>query len=862
QRALAAEPWGALGSLSVRMAIHTGTADAHGGDYVGPPLNRVARLLATGHGGQVLLSQATQHLVSQHLPEGASLRDLGRHRLRDLLEPEHVFQLVAPDLPNHFPPLQSLERHPTNLPIQPTPLVGRETVLAEVEALLARDDVRLVTLTGMGGTGKTRLALQVAAETLVMFADGAYLVDLAPVADPGLVLSTIATTLGLREAGGQSLRDTLVAYLAEKRLLIVLDNFEQILAAAPVVADLLASCEHLKVLVTSRARLGLRAEHEYLVPPLATPNPMRLPPLSELAAIDSVALFVERAGAARHNFVLTAENAPAVAAICARLDGLPLAIELAAARVKTLPPKAILERLSSRLKLLTGGARDLPERQRTLRATIAWSHGLLPVDEQTLFRRLAVFAGGFSLESAETVVSAMGAFEIDVLDGITTLVEQSLLRQEDGSDGEARFTMLETLREFGQEQLTEAGEVVAARQAHTAWCLALAEEAVPRLTGPEQGTWLARLEMEHDNLRAALATSLTDQRDTHLQLAGVLWRFWYMRGYLSEGRRWLEQALADDTEIAATTAARANVLNGAGGLAYAQGDLDHARIRFEQSLAIRRTLNDKAGIAASLNNVGIVADEQGDYAKAAALYGESLALERELGDSRGAAISLNNLGLVVEGQGDYARAGALYTESLGIVRELGDQRAVAFSLHNLGNLAYTQGDYARAVELHTETLRIHRTLGDERGAALSLNYLGRLAAEQGDHARAAELHVESLEILQAFGDKRSLIEGLDGVAALAVGTMRARQALRLFGAAAALRETLGVPATAIERTRNERTLTKAKAQLGESVLAEIQASGRALSVEQAVAEALTVAREVSSASSAGLMAGSVGTGRV
>jgi predicted ATPase/Tfp pilus assembly protein PilF len=869
------------------MAVHLGEATPVDGDYLAPCLNRLARLLATGYGGQVLLSDDVRRAVEGNLPDDVSLRDLGRHRLRDLIEPVQVAQLVIAGLPDHFPPLKSLERHPTNLPVQPNPLVGRESELAAVTALLGREDVRLITLTGMGGIGKTRLALQVAADTLDAYEDGGFVVDLAPLADASLVLPTIAATLGVRESGGLSLRDALVAHLAEKRLLLVLDNFEQVLGAAGTVADLLSACAGLTVIVTSRAKLGLRAEHEYPVAPLPTPDLKHLPSLAALAENAAVALFVQRATAARHDFVLTEETAALVAAICARLDGLPLAIELAAARIKTLPPWAILARLTNRLKLLTGGARDLPARQQTLRAAIEWSHELLPEDDRVLFRRLAVFAGGFSLEAAETVVGDDVAVHLDadVLDGVEALVNQSLLRQAGGLDGEPRFTMLETLREFGLERLEDAGEGPALRRAQSEWCLALAQSALPHLTGPEQAVWLARLEIEHDNLRAALA-STDDDGDRRLRLAAALWRFWYMRGHISEGRAALAGALAGTASTGAAapaTPARATALNGSGLLAYVQGDYAHAVACQEEGLALWRELGDKAGIATSLYNLGLVADARGEYARAAALFEESLAIAREAGDTRSVAAALHKLGTIVDEQGDYARAVTLYEESLAILRTLGDQRSVAVllddlglgafeqgdyaraaalhgeslaierrlddprgvatSLNNLGNVAYEQGDYARAMELHAESLAIERTLGNKRGVAASLNNLGLLAHRQGDYTRAVALQAECLEIMRELGDQSGLITCLEDVAGLTVTLASAEQAARLFGAAAALREALGVPAVTSEQARIERSLAEARAHLGESALAEMLAIGRTLSVDQAVAEALSVLRQ-------------------
>src|SRR5215211_4869243 len=493
QRPLFAEEWpNERGELRVRMSLHTGAAEARGGDYFGPPLNRAARLLSAAQGGQVLFSVVTLELVKEQLPTGAELRDLGEHRLKDLIRPEWIFQLVARGLPAEFPPLRTLEGRLNNLPLQVTPLVGRERVVDEVRRRLLRPELRLLTLSGPGGIGKTRLALQAAAELLDEFQDGVFFVPLATVTDPQLVVSAVMGTLGVRETGDLSLVETLKRYLRDKQMLLVLDNFEQVLAAAPVVTELLEA-PRLKVLTTSRTALRLYGEQEYAVPPLAVPDTGRLPEPEALSHYDAVKLFIERAEAAKADFSITNENAPAVAEICARLDGLPLAIELAAARVKLLPPRAMLGRLGRRLKLLSGGARDLPERQRTLRGAIEWSHNLLDEGEKTLFARLAIFSGGRTLEAIEAVCDAQGDLPMDAFDGVSSLVDKSLLTQEEGPDGEPRFVMLETIHEYAREKLRESGEAEEIARVHAEYFLALAEEAEPQLTGPEQVEWMERL---------------------------------------------------------------------------------------------------------------------------------------------------------------------------------------------------------------------------------------------------------------------------------------------------------------------------------------------------------------------------------
>jgi predicted ATPase/class 3 adenylate cyclase len=471
QRRLLSSEWKQTGPLRVRIALHTGAAEEREGDYFGPPLNRVARLLSAAHGGQVVLSLPTQELVRDQLPTGRSLRDLGERRLKDLFRPERIFQLLAPELPSEFPPLRSLDAYRNNLPLQPTPLIGREKEVAEVRERLSRTEVRLLTLTGAGGTGKTRLGLQAAAELTEYFEDGVFFISLAAIRDPQLVVPAMAGTPGVKEAGGQPLLESLEDYLGEKRMLLLVDNFEQVLEAAPVVTELLAAAPNLKVLATSRIPLGLYGEYEYSVPPLALPDPERPPP-------------VERAQAAKADFSVTNENAPAVAEICVRLDGLPLAIEFAASRIKVLSPQKMLGRLGNRLKLLTGGARDLPERQRTLRSTIEWSYGLLAEGEKVLYGRLSVFAGGRTLEAIEAICDVGGDLPVDVLDGLASLVDKSLLKQEEGVGREPRFVMLETIHEFAREKLEQSAEAEEIKRLHAQYFLTLAEGGLPRTQRP------------------------------------------------------------------------------------------------------------------------------------------------------------------------------------------------------------------------------------------------------------------------------------------------------------------------------------------------------------------------------------------
>jgi predicted ATPase/class 3 adenylate cyclase len=674
QRRLLSSEWEQSEPLRVRMALHTGAAEERDGDYFGPPVNRVARLLSAAHGGQVLLSLPTQELVRDQLLVGTTLRDLGEHRLKDLFRPERVFQLSAPELPSEFPPLRTLEAYRNNLPLQPTPLIGREKEVSEVCDLLGGEATRLLTLTGPGGIGKTRVALQAAAVLLEDFTDGAFFVPLATLTEAELFFSAVAETLGVKETAEQPLDETLKDYLSERRLLLLLDNFEQVLEAAPSVTELLAGAPGLKVLATSRAPLGLYGEHEFPVPPLSMPDLKLQPLLERLTHYEAVRLFLERAQAVKPDFKVTNESAPAVAEICVRLDGLPLAIELAAARIKMLPPKAMLQRLSSRLKLLTGGARDLPERQRTLRATIEWSFALLDEGEQLLFGRLAVFSGGRTLEAIEAICDAEGDLSAEAFEGVSSLVDMSLIRQEEVPGGEPRFVMLETVHEFAREKLQESAEAEEIKRLHAQYFLTLAEEAYPELKGPDQLEWLERLEAEQDNIRVAFSWALERKEvEVALRMGGALSWFWWVRDYYSEGRGWLEEALAMDGR--GSPEVRAMALAGAGGLAWEQGDLDRGQEACEEGLELleheeREASEPKLWL---LLYLGWVALDREDYGRAKQLFEEELALSREMSDTWWIANSLLCLSGVSHSLGDFEKATELLEESMDLFREQGDK---------------------------------------------------------------------------------------------------------------------------------------------------------------------------------------------
>jgi predicted ATPase/class 3 adenylate cyclase len=748
QRALATHPWPEAHSVRVRMGIHTGNGVLGGDDYIGLDVHLAARIAAAGHGGQILISEATRALVEHTLPDGASLRDLGRHRLKDIEHPEHLYDLVIDGLPAEFPAVRTVDARPTNLPPQRTSFVGREREVAEVTSLLA--ETRLLTLTGPGGTGKTRLALKAAAGQLDRFSDGVFFADLTPIVDPALVPSVIAQALLVREEAGRDLLDTLVDHLRDRHLLLVLDNSEQVIEAGAAIARLLDAAPRLTVLATSRAPFHISAEHEYQVAPLAVPDPGRVADLEVVTRSEAVALFAERAAAIRPGFRVTSQNAAAVARITARLDGLPLAIELAASRLKVLSPEALLERLGQRLSLLIGGARDLPERQRTLRGTIEWSHDLFEPEEQRLFARLGTFSGGWTLEAAEVICGP--GLRLDVLDGLGALIDQSMVRAgEPADDGEPRFTMLETIREFAVERLALSGEEDELRRRHAESFRDLAEEAEGHLTREDRVVWLTRLEGEHDNLRAALDWAERAQdAENGLRTAAAMWRFWLQRGHLSEGRGRLESLLSIPG-ARARGSVRARALGTLGGIAYWQNDYPPMRAAYREAVDIAREVGDAKLLASALLDLSFIPSLEHDLDRTEAILREGLAAAEEAGDRVLTAEYWSNIAFLEVERGNPADAIDLRRTAIEILREEGAAWKLGQYLGGTAMITRMVGDLDTARGYLHEALEMFAHARDTLSISMTLTSLSLIANDEGRHERAARLVGAAVRIRDEFG---------------------------------------------------------------------------------------------------------------
>ena len=867
QQRLHAENWDET-PIKIRIALHTGAAELRDGDYFGPPLNRVARLLAAGHGEQTLVSAATDELVHDHLLEGTELRDMGEWQLKDITRPEHIYQLMAPGLPTEFSPLRTLDALRTNLPAQLTSFIGRKKEIAAVKQLIANN--RLTTLIGPGGTGKTRLSLEVGADLLNTFPDGVWFVELAPITDPALVPQATATALGLREEPGRPLIETLGSYLRPKTALLILDNCEHLIDASARIAEtLLQTCPQLRILTSSREGLSIPGEALYRVPSLSVPAAHSQPAAEALMQYEAARLFIDRAKNVLPRFTVTDQDAPILAQICSRLDGIPLAIELAAVRVKILKLDQIAARLDDRFRLLTGGSRTALPRQQTLRALIDWSYDMLPESESAVLRRISVFVGGWTMPAAEMVCEDMPDYE--VLDIITQLANKSLIVVDADDTTETRYHLLETIHQYAREKLANTDEGMNIRDRHLRYFLELAERAELELTGPQAAECLNKLEIELDNLRAALEWSLDRDILSGLRLATALLWFWDENGHLRDGLYWLDQLLSH-AEAQSPTILRAKALSIQGilggsresfdeslklyrelgdqnGLAFCllylgrlifQEDNEQAQQLITESLALYQQLGDQLGISEALSHLGLIASDVKDYERARTYLEEGLAICRKISYVAGMTRTLADLGLLALKQEDYPAARHWLEESLATQNSIGKGGAIIYSLLALGELSLREGDYAQARAYYERSLSVAEKAGISPWAPLKWIpvHLGYIALRQGNIAQAKKHFEDSQQSFKETGITIGIVYTLEGQASLATLEGHLAQAARLFAWADVMRETLGNTRPPVEQLSVDRDLATIRAGLDEGTFAAAQTKGREMSMDDAVAYAL------------------------
>ena len=871
QQALLAGSWPLeTGSLHVRMGVHFGEVQPRAGDFFGATLNRTARIMAAAHGGQILVSAEVASQIADALPTGAALRDMGKHRMKGLAHLEHLYQVVVPGLPADFPRLNTLDVTPTNLPVQLTSFIGRAEALLAVESLL--NDHRLVTLTGPGGCGKTRLALKVAEEVQDSFPHGVWLTELALLSDPALVPQAVAQALGLRPDGARPLTDVLADYLRPRCVLLVLDNCEHLVDSCAQLAEwLLHACPELRILASSRESLNIAGEACFVVPSMATPNPRRLPPLKSLNEVEAVRLFVERASAIQPTFLLNEQNAPAVARICQQLDGIPLALELAAARVRVLTPEQIAARLDDRFHLLTSGSRTALPRQQTLRALIDWSYDLLSEPERTLFRRMSIFAGGCTLDAAETVCAGGDISADDVLELLTSLTDKSLVFVEEAA-GEANFQRLETIRQYALEKFLETGEVEAVRDRHLDFFVALAEQAEPELTGPAQQMWTARLEREQENIRAALRWAEARDPLAGVRIVSALRWFWDAHEHYVDACDWLARVVERE-EIGLPPRARARALSVLAFLSIARYDIAHTEALANEADRACRKVDDTRGLALSLLTQGITANIQGERTASETLLLDSLDMYRALCDRAGQVDVLLGLGANVIGHRDFIRARGYLEAALALCRELGHLAGIAQCLQGLGSLAlrhgdlmlaeqwlnqstaalrvitaqdissssellgelaYWQGNYTEARARFQESLRLSEELGHQLTATWATIRLGYVEMQQGNIQAARAVFRQSMIELRERNVPVGVVFAVEGMAALAEIEGQPERAAQLLAWADTMRAEIDDPRPPVEQDAVNRMVTRLANSLGERSFAEAQATSRAMAAEEAI----------------------------
>ena len=855
QRGLARAKWGRTGPLLVRMGLHTGPAIAEETDYATThTLNRVARITSAAHGGQILLSNEVVELARHHLPEGISLRDMGKHRMKGLTQLEHLFQVIVPGLPAIFPPIATLALSPNNLPLQLTSFVGREKEVAEVKKLLSTS--RLVTLTGSGGCGKTRLSVQIASEIQSDYANGVWLAELAPVTDPALVPQTLLSIFKLREDSHRSMLEVLIDYLRTKTLLLILDNCEHLIEACAQISEtLLHACPKLRVLASSREALGIAGEVAYRVPSLNVPDPAHIPPLDQLEKLDSIRLFVERAATAKPGFTLTSDNASSLAQICFRLDGIPLAIELAASRVKVLTPEQIASRLDDRFRLLTGGSRTALPRQQTLRAMIDWSYSLLSEQEKILFRRLAVFVGGWTLDAAESVCgeesgptrsttteSDVRGNGLDVLDLLTRLVDKSLIIT-DESTGEFRYHRLETIRQYLREKFFETDVVETLRDRHLDYFVRFAEIADENLKGRDQVRWQNCMAAELDNLRAALEWGLSRNPDSALRIVGAANLFWTAGGYSAEGFRWTQKALEQVEKIPVPQGitmeqrlvTRAKALRGLTRLYLSLGDNANAKRVAEESVALYRQSQDQRGLAFALVVLAYPLELLGERVQAEEVLQESNMIAHAEGDVYVICRSLNLFARVILNlHHDLDLSQGYVEESLHLAREAGLRSQEAQALEISGLIATHRNAYDEARSHFKESIGVYQEIGATFNVILEKSNLAHLERKLGNYADALEYYRETIIAFRDIGQTGAVAHQLECFGFIALAQNQNERALQLFAVADVLREKRGTPMTPDEQNYFDKQLKGLREKMDSKVYESIWSIGYAMSVDQAI----------------------------
>jgi predicted ATPase/class 3 adenylate cyclase len=822
-------------SLRVRAGLHLGIVERRDDDLFGSAVNRAARIMKAAHGGQVLVSQAVVDRIGDRLPAQVSLKDLGAVRLRDLATAERVYQLVHPQLRQDFPALRSLELTPNNLPQQVTSFIGRERELTGIKELL--EGTRLLTLLGMGGLGKTRLSLQIAADVLEKYPDGVWFVDLAPIKDPSLVPNAVAKVLGVHEEPGKPLTLTLCEYVRQHKLLFVLDNCEHLISACACLADaLLRGASKVRILATSREALHIHGEQTYQVMPLKAPD--RKAGEENLLRSEAVQLFVERARLQNPGFSVTERDAPAIADVCARLDGIPLALELAAARMRLLSIDEINARLHDRFKLLTGGSRVAPERQQTLRALVSWSYDLLQDREQTLLDRLSLFSGGFDLRAAEEVCGAEPLLPDDVVDLLSSLVEKSLVMVEQ-ANGAWRYGLLETIREFAQERLVDRDDVAATEARHCDYYLGIAKAAKKELEGPEQAEWIRRLEVELDNLRAAIASALAGRVDPvfAVKFEVALMRFRILRGYSTEARNNVRAALVLPG-VREPNVARGHALYVGGVLATNQSDYAEATKMLTECLDIRRGLENPRETAAALSTLAALNLQQDDLAQARDYVEEAIGIFRDLEDRIGEAIGLLNLGDISVRQADFGGAQDLFEQCLVISRSIKHQELESDCERNLGELALSAGNLLAAQARFARSLKICRGGEDKRGEAIALWSLGRVDAANGNHTAARRKFAEALPAFQSFGMISEALDCLEDYAVLLHALGQSNDAVQLHAAAASIRAAFALPRSRRDEPKRQANIDSAHAAIGDTAYDTAWSEGRTWALARAIEHAL------------------------